>query len=204
MTDVSEREAMNSQRGFTIVELLVAAAIFLVVLTSLGALFVSSSNAYRANERVSERQQEAEAAFQLLSYELGLAGYQGTLASQPLSGIPLVITKAASSSSSDSVEVRYYEDRFVTGERRVRFGVDQANDVLYRKEDTGDEQVIVSNIANLKVVQYIRRNGLKLDATPGTAVPEDLAGLNMEVTFTDGSLWRFPVGLSNAPQATAN
>jgi prepilin-type N-terminal cleavage/methylation domain-containing protein len=199
---------MNRRSGFTLLELLIAAAIMAIILAALGALFVSSSQAYRTTVRVTERQQEAEAAIQLLVHEIGLAGYRGVGehdANRTFSGDgrTLVITHGVGT-APDTVQVRYFEDRFLPGERLVTFGVNAERRTIFRQEGAGEAQDIVSNVTNLQVIQYIRRDGIRVEVPPEEPrppIPENLAAINLEITFADNSVWRFPVGLSN-PQTT--
>lgn len=201
----------NSRGGFTIVELLIAAAIFTLVLGALTSLFVNTNRAYQVNERVTERQQDAEAAFQLLTYEISLAGYRGSCRDDYENnafsgdGRTLIVNKG----TSDMITVRYFEDRSFAGsddcddplrvveEQHVTFGVNTADNTLYRQVGTGDELALVSNIVRLEVVHYIRRSGERVAAEPGVAIPEDIGALNIQITFADESVWRFPIGLNN-------
>ncbi|MBS3966570.1 MAG: prepilin-type N-terminal cleavage/methylation domain-containing protein [Truepera sp.] len=199
---------MNRRSGFTLLELLIASAILIIILAALGALFASSSQAYRSNVRVTERQQEAETAIQLLIHEIGLAGYRGVGqhdADRAFSGDgrTLVITHGVSG-APDTVQVRYFEDRFLPGERLVTFGINAESRTIFRREGTGEPQDIAANVVDLQVIQYIRRDGIRVEVPregPIPPVPGNLAALNLEITFVDGSLWRFPIGLNN-PQTT--
>src|SRR5690606_20232666 len=95
--------------GFTVLELLIAAAVAAVVLTVAALLYSSSARAYRVNEEVSEVRQGIQAAISLLQYEIGLAGYRCTdddALTRAFSGQPLVATDGASG-SADSITVRY-------------------------------------------------------------------------------------------------
>lgn len=64
--------------GFTLVELLVALAVFLLALGSLFALFVSGTRTNRVLTQQSIALQEGEGIVQLIRYEVGLAGFRGT------------------------------------------------------------------------------------------------------------------------------
>lgn len=196
---------MNRRSGFTLLELLIASAIMIAILSALGALFVSSSQAYRSNVRVTERQQEAEAAIQLLVHEIGLAGYRGVGqhdANRAFGGDgrTLIITHGAGM-APDTVQIRYFEDRFLPGERLVKFGVNAERRTIFRREGAGEPQDIVSNVIDLQVAHYIRRDGIRVEAVAGVSIPGNLAAINLEITFADNSVWRFPIGLNN-PQIT--
>lgn len=196
---------MNRRSGFTLLELLIASAIMIIILTALGALFVSSSQAYRSNARVTERQQEAEAAVQLLVHEIGLAGYRG-VGQHDVNrvfggdGRTLVITHGAGG-APDTVQIRYFEDRFLPGERLVTFGINTERRTIFRREGAGEPQDIVSSVVDLQVIQYIRRDGIRVEVPlvgPIPQIPGNLAAINLEIIFADNSVWRFPIGLSNS------
>ncbi len=200
--------------GFTLVELLVAGTIMLLILGALGNLFVSSSRAYRVNNEASDRQQTAEAATQMLTYEIGLAGYRGsdqgassrefkTTAVLGVVSVPestLIITKGATATSPDTVTVRYYEDRFIssTAKRTAAFTAAKDSDNaynLYRAQD-GDNKPAILGVKNLKVVKYIKRDGT--EAT--SATKDTLAALKLELTFIDGLKQQLVISIPNLQQ----
>ena len=200
--------------GFTLVELLVAGTIMLLILGALGNLFISSSRAYRVNNEASDRQQTAEAATQMLTYEIGLAGYRGsdqsantrefkTTALPGVVSVPestLTITKGATATSPDTVTVRYYEDRFIssTAKRTAAFTAAKDSDNaynLYRAQD-GDNKPAILGVKNLKVVKYIKRDGT--EAT--SATKDTLAALKLELTFIDGLKQQLVISIPNLQQ----
>ena len=211
---------LRSRAGFTIIELLIAALVMSVILLAATGLLVQSNQAYRVNELASERQQEIEAAVKILSYDLALAGYRGTT---PAAYGANVFTDAtvevdkggATATGSDKLIVRYFEDtgRLFGGQDTcgtpciVTYDVDDEDGVLllYRQEGTAEERGIVQEVESFIVRQYITRAGKRCpfegaDPEECPPFPEDLAALNVEITFSDGGMWRFPVGVSN-PQS---
>lgn len=208
---------MTSSRrrdGFTVIELLVASAIIAIVLGATTALLVQSYQAYRLNQTLSERQQEIEGAVKILSYDVALAGYRGsTLAdvSRTFGGPTIEVLKGVSAGGSDRLIVRYFEDadRLFEGTDAcgspctVTFDVGEEDGVLllYRQEGASDERGIVQEVESFQVVQYISRDGRECTFGPVDEgcppFPEDLAALNVQITFSDGGEWRFPVGISN-------
>lgn len=192
--------------GFTLVELLVASVIMVTILGALGSLFLSTSKAYRVNDKVSTLQQSADAAGQLLSYEIGLAGYKGstdaassnsrkfvTLTLVPTS--TLTIIKGASATESDTITVRYFEDRFTDTVEQLVITLDAVpsgtNRNLYRRYEKQKDidlpdytqpnrQPAVENIYNLKVLKYIKNDGSEVTSL---ADAKDLTGLRLEFTL---------------------
>lgn len=68
-------EAVYSDRGFTLVEVMVALAISGIVLASIYSAFQSQQNSYVAQEQVSEMQQNVRIGLDMLSKDIRLAGY---------------------------------------------------------------------------------------------------------------------------------
>ena len=68
-------EAVYGDRGFTLVEVMVALAISGIVLASIYSAFQSQQNSYVAQEQVSEMQQNVRIGLDMLSKDIRLAGY---------------------------------------------------------------------------------------------------------------------------------
>lgn len=196
--------------GFTVIELLIASAIFVVILGALTWYFSSSRQAMVLNEQLSDRQQEVEAAINVLAYDLALAGYKGTTPTDVARsfGHPsLSVEKDVGPGSSDRLVIRYFEDsdRLFGGDDTcgspcvVTYEVDDSDGEanLYRTEGNSPERGIVQRVEHFKVLQYIRRDGSLEATTASSSPPSTLAGLNIEIAFSTGGLWRFPVGISN-------
>jgi len=198
--------------GFTLIELLISMAIMLLVLGAVLAFFVQSQRVYRVQEQVSDRQAAADSAIQLMTYEIGLAGYKGTGENDPIKpfaggSTTLRIDRGPDSASPDTITVRYFEDRFVSSSQElvVAYSVDTTVQTLMRSEASSAPQELVDGVLNLKVVQFIRRDGVRVDlTTTGGSVPENLAALNVELTLASGRTWRFPIAIVNAQQAVLN
>ncbi len=195
--------ARGAQRGFTLVELLVAAAIFIVLLGALTGLFVSSSRAYQRTGDISLAIQDEEAILQLLRYEFALAGYHGLGSGGPAEGTQtLTISRTG---DSDVVTIRYVEDEYVPSgpeQREVTFSVDPTSGMLVRREPGTVDQEMVGGVELLQVTGYIRRDRgivpvMSQECNGYCEVPQALAGLLLRVAFADGSEWQFPVGLYN-------
>lgn len=202
------------QLGFTLIELLVASAIMAIILGALGNLFVSTRDAYRANEEATALQQTADAVGQLLTYEIGLAGYRGsdnnastrTFTTPVVFGLlsfpatTLQIETGLSASTPDEVYVSYYEDRYVSNTAKLgtEFSVDTTNHNLdrYLSTDTA-KRAIIRGVHNLKVLRYVRRDGKECN----TATAANLAALRLEFTLTDGLKKQTVVPLQN-PQVS--
>lgn len=71
------RTFIRKERGLTLVEMMVALTIGLVLLEGLGTMLFSSQRTYRVNEALARIQENARYAFQILSRDIRMAGYQG-------------------------------------------------------------------------------------------------------------------------------
>lgn len=195
------------------VEMLIASLVFATILVVLTGYFTSSQSARALNEELSDRQQEVEAAINVLAYDLSLAGYKGTTPTdiaRTFGAASLSIEKDVGAGPSDRLVIRYFEDsdRLFGGTETcgspcvVTYEVDEmdGDNHLFRKEGADPERGIVQRVDHFRVLQYILRNGDQIDVTAGTAVPSSLAGLNIEIAFSTGGLWRFPIGLSNTQE----
>jgi type IV pilus assembly protein PilW len=75
----------HSQRGFTIVEIMVAVTLSLIVLAGVLAVMYSSRVTYNENERVGRNQENGRAAMELMLRDLRGAGFPGC--AQPIAGL---------------------------------------------------------------------------------------------------------------------
>ena len=151
---------VRGSAGTTLIELLVAGAIFVVLLGALGAMLTTSLTAYRVTSQQSEVLQDVESVEQLLRFELGRAGFRGTGETEYLrsfdtcsadwpslgsgAGCATLIIERLSDALSvegvqDAVTVRFFEDgRFVAegddcdGERAVTYAAAVSDQSLQR------------------------------------------------------------------------
>lgn len=186
----------STRRGFSVVELLVAAAILGVLLAVLGSLYVSTRRSYDASERVSETRQTIQTATELLAYEIGLAGYRGvdvgvdTIATaRPFSARPLTVVDGGLSVGvvqPDTVTVRYYEDRFQSGgPTLVTASYTVANGSLVRTEGS-TSSVLVDDVTDFQVISWFNRVATEFVVPTASAdanrpADADLAGIGLEL-----------------------
>ena len=72
------------QHGFSLIELMVALVIGLLLLSAVLQLFLSSRQTFRVQQALGQIQQESRFAFDMLSRELRMIGYQGCAGSATL------------------------------------------------------------------------------------------------------------------------
>jgi type IV pilus assembly protein PilW len=70
----------NNERGFSLVELLIAMTIGLIILAALSSTFLMQRKIYDVQEQVAEMVQNARAAMDMMSREIRMGGYDPTSA----------------------------------------------------------------------------------------------------------------------------
>lgn len=181
----------GARQGFTIVELLIATAIFLTILTALGSLFVSSHRASNANRDLVASSAQVLSAIQAIQYDVSMAGYRGVDAGAGDRSVtnPVALTVEADGGTAPRITeliVRYFEDRYVGGSPtfiEVTYQVDQQGRLL-RNSNGGASVQLAAGIESLRLLNY-RRTGSSVRA-PGDVMPDDLTGLDLQITYNQG------------------
>lgn len=93
------------QRGMSLIEVMVALAIGLVILTALGYFFLSSNQINRTTDDVSRMQENGRNALELLGRSIRQAGYRVDV-DKAFTGVALTGVDGASS-APDSITVQY-------------------------------------------------------------------------------------------------
>ena len=186
-----ERGTKNSA-GFTLVELLIALALGLVVLTSVSNAFISQRKTYDAQEQMTELIQGTRAVMEIITREVKLAGFdpqKGISGHTNVVGIPYSATQLelradldgdGAASASDSNELIIYThdgtnlelDRNAgqawSGARLLAENI-QAFTFTYWKSD-GTEVLATADEADIRQI--------KITITARTAKPDPGYGLN--------------------------
>jgi type IV pilus assembly protein PilW len=76
---------MSNQKGFTLVELLVAMAIAGIVMAAGYSMYISQQKAYQTTEEVTALQQNLRSAMYFIEHDMRMAGYNPTRSSQAFS-----------------------------------------------------------------------------------------------------------------------
>ena len=186
-----EKGTKNSA-GFTLVELLIALALGLVVLTSVSNAFISQRKTYDAQEQMTEMIQGTRAVMEIITREVKLAGFdpqKGISGHTNVAGIPYSATQLelradldgdGTASASDSNELIIYThdgtnlelDRNAgqawSGARLLAENI-QAFTFTYWKSD-GTEVLATADEADIRQI--------KITITARTAKPDPGYGLN--------------------------
>lgn len=179
--------ASARQSGFTLLEMLIALAVFGLFLAGL----MHAERAYHRAVTVEDealRMQLKQAAVELLRSELGMAGYRH-------SGPDIWVEHGR---ATDRITFSYLEDRLEAAAevRTVTFdaGTDREGRAsLYRKEGTSNRQPAVSGLSALRVVGWT-------DAVGGHAslASADVTAVVLELVFDWGERIMVTVGFLNA------
>lgn len=204
--DGSRLASRSRDEGFTLLELLIALAVFAVLLTAALSVFVTSNRAQRAAEMQSLRTQQTEAVVHLVNYEVGLAGYGGTQNPRTFASSEATIEVVLGSSSgngddgpSDTIAIRYFEDDDFLHEdddglRHVRYSVTGGRLVRENLIANSVEE-LVDDVSEMRIVSFIGRDRSELD--DNELEDADIGGVRVLVRFLDTSEWTFFVGLYN-------
>lgn len=187
--------------SITLLELLIAMAVFGVIIALLGQILVGSMRSYDVNEHVSEERQEVQTVEELLRYELGLAGYRCTdddAREREFTGPTIEVDDA---SGSDAIRVRYFEDRYgasACDENDVTITV--ADGELVRIDnEAGTTSSLVEGVTNLEVIYWLDDSNSQFRRPVDESRPPDdaLAGIGLTATLEEGPTNEIAVSFRN-------
>jgi type IV pilus assembly protein PilW len=142
----------NSERGFTLVELLIAMAISLVVLTSLSSAFISQRKIYDAQEQVTEMIQGARGAMDIISREIRMAGYAPTGYDSEFESDPTASQTSPMMQRTDPTSTRFVGIPYSTSQLGIGADlngdgvIDATNENLNYTYNGTDHQIIRSEV----------------------------------------------------------
>lgn len=147
-----QNSVKNSERGFTLVELLIAMAIALVVLTSISSAFIMQRKTYDVQEQITEMTQGARAALDMISREVKMAGYDPTGSgsfSLPYNSITSTIDIYADADGDGSVTT-------TTGSKdHITYSKATGGEIITRNTNTGSgAQPFAENIQSFTIAYY--------------------------------------------------
>ena len=148
----------NNERGFTLVELLIAMTIGLIILTALSSTFLMQSKIYDVQEQVAEMVQTARAAMDMMTREIRMAGYAptgyvptgGTMQRSDPTGVKFVGIPYDANKLQIYADLNGDEDAGGSNEG-ITYTYDAANLQIDRNTGGGD-QPFAENIDDFKVL----------------------------------------------------
>ena len=153
------KQVSNTQRGFTLVELMIALTISLILLLVIGTVFTSSRQAFRVQEDNARIQESGRFALEILGRSIKQAGY----ADVPFTGFKVAFTGIAISGTNGVADTLTVQYDGVTGDRDCGVGT------AVTAADITAGNNIIQNHFNLDTVNAQLRCEGTIAATP--AVP---------------------------------
>lgn len=160
------REPKVGERGFTLIELLVVLSIQGILMAALVMSFTSQLRTHRQQEQMSEMQQSARAAMDLIAREVRMAGYDPTRAGIAGIAYDVDVLRIAADLNGDGDAADSNEN--------VAYGHDPATLRLTR--DTGGGRQSVAEQVEFFAFEYRDANGLP------TAVAADIRQFRVRIT----------------------
>jgi type IV pilus assembly protein PilW len=165
----------GTQKGFTLIEMLIALAIGSLLLASLYNFYLTQKKTHDIREQIAEMQQNARVGIALMVREIRLAGYNPT-------GTPGVgITAAGPNTIRITMDLNEDHDTNDENEDLTYSLYDSGNDGdldLGRKSMGGQNTPVVENIENLHFV-YTLRDG---STTSTPAAPSQIRLVHISLT----------------------
>ncbi|WP_169737351.1 PilW family protein [Desulfobulbus elongatus] len=162
MMNRTDMDRLRQQKGFTLVELMIAMLVGGVVMAAVMTSFLSQHETYLAQDEVVEMQQNARVAMDMLTRDIRTIGYDpgGDLGAELTTlGIQgdgtasiLTFTRDDGTGVLETIEYSLFDAYVTTGRN------DGKVDDLAREEDGGGRQVVAENISQLEF-RYLDEDG---------------------------------------------
>ncbi|MGH8751673.1 MAG: PilW family protein, partial [Burkholderiales bacterium] len=98
---------IGNQRGFSLIEIMIALVIGLIIIVALGQVFLGNKQTYKTQEDLARMQEDARFALETMSRAMRIAGYKGNGSAAVFPNPVLDGTDSGSATGSDSLIVRY-------------------------------------------------------------------------------------------------
>jgi len=135
------RRSLNTEHGFSLIELITAIGISGIVLAAVTATFISQSRSYDAQEQINGMQQAARAAMDIITREVRMAGYD------PTSSSNFGIVACSATSIQITADVVVAADGLTTGANEdITYSFDDPNDQILREAETLVEDIDLFDI----------------------------------------------------------
>jgi Tfp pilus assembly protein PilW len=164
------RKRLRSERGYTLIELVVVLAIFMTIVTALVSLFTSGAKAELDMNRRFEAQQNARLALDRMRRELHCSSGITATAGVAVSSISVALPSQCPSSGGVAITVVYDTSLVSTNRYRIRRTV------------SGTTTVIADYI--------MTANGNVFTYTPASATSRALLHVNFQVNINPNEGWK--------------
>lgn len=173
------RMFFNQNRGFTMIELMVAFFIGVFVTGMVITVMDLSVRNYRTQERVSDIQQDVRAAMEIIARDVRMAGFN------PRRGSGATIVEAGKNLLSFQLDsdmdnaVTIDSSESPSSREFISYSFDEQDREISCKVNEGNNQPLISNVSNLQFT-YFDENGDELD--PVNNIAEDIRRVRISVT----------------------
>ena len=155
----------KQKKGVTLIELLVALAIFGIVIGAIYRLFIVQTKAYTVQDQAVEVQQNVRSAMEILLRDLRMTGYDDDNTASTITITTPILTPVQASDVTVSYE--YYDTTLAQYQRHaVRYWRDAATSTLRR-------QLTINDVAQPPVPETLLQNVDNLTFTYGIDANED-------------------------------
>jgi type IV pilus assembly protein PilW len=144
-----DRKARND-RGYTLMELMVAIAIGMIVMASVATTFTSQTRAYSAQEQINQMEQNARGALDIMSREIKMAGYK------PNGGSVTGVVSYTSTSLTIQADLNADAAVSTSGSdnEQIAYAYDSANQKITRQVGTAAAATLAENISGFTFTYY--------------------------------------------------
>jgi hypothetical protein len=169
--------------------MLMACGLLSMLLLAAAGMHVEAGRSTGVSQEVALRGQIVELAAELLHYHLGLAGHRGVSQEGDLQGPALAVGLGAGQGGSDTLAVRYMEERWYQEPelRALRFDVKRDGAGLwnlYLQEAGATRQPAVQRVNGLAIAGFVGPDGRHLPAE--STLPLEAVALELELRFDWG------------------
>lgn len=144
------RRSLNTEHGFSLIELITALGISGIILAAVTATFISQSRSYDAQEQINGMQQAARAAMDIITREVRMAGYN-TNGGLTFDGIIYDTTQIRVQANLDG------DADTGDADEDIIYAYDTVDDVITR-ETGGNTDTLVEDI-DVFTFQYLDESG---------------------------------------------
>jgi type IV pilus assembly protein PilW len=162
MRAMKGKKSPGRSTGFTLVELMVAMTIGLIVLAAIYNIFTVQNKSFDVEEQITEMQQNARAAMDIMTREIRMAGYD------PNSNATAKIITATASTLSFNLDVP-------SDNTTITYAFDSGLKKITRTEGGGGAQPLAENIQAMAFTYYDVNGNV-------TAAPADIRQIKIDIT----------------------